>query len=310
MQAYVVGKEAKDLSRRQDIIHPSEMSHSDWCPKATYLRIKNIRDGGQHVKESFAFQSLSIFQHGHEVHHKWQTWLAEMGLLWGDWKCRECGAYWTGTAGHRCPHCRSWNVVYQEIPLDAEEEWLISGSADGGVPEHKALMEFKTVGSGTVRVEAPEILKAHTHKTIDGKNLIDYEGLWRGITRPFPSHQRQGQTYLFLCKLMGLDFDKVIYVYESKFNQGVKEFVVKRRESIIEPLLDQAREILDALDNGAPPPRCPYGGCKHCEPKETDGQEESGAGAPEDKSEDRPARRRARPDNSRPAVRRRASRAT
>lgn len=269
-------KEAKDFSRRQDYLHPSELSHGDWCPLASYLRIKNLREGGTFTKEAFGFQSLNIFQHGHEVHHKWQTWLGDMGLLWGGWFCRNCHLEWQGMARKTCLECNSRHLEYTEIRLDAEKQLLIAGSADGGVPMHKALLEFKTVGAGTVRIEEPDLLKEHTHKTTSGKNLVDYEGLWRGITRPFSSHQRQGQLYLYICKLLGLDFDKVIYIYESKFTQGTKEFVVKRRESIIEDVLDQADQIKRALNFGETPPKCPKGGCKHCDPKKentSDGEE-------------------------------------
>lgn len=287
-QRHVLTKEGRNLSRRQDIIHPSEMSHGDWCPKATYLRIKNLRTGGTYTKEAFGFQSLNIFQHGHEVHHKWQTWLWEQGLLWGEWKCKDddCEWSWFDTSPDACPECGRTQIEYAEIPLNAEGELLIEGSADGGVPEHQALMEFKTVGSGTLRFEEPELLKAHTHRTVDGKSLIDYEGLWRGISRPFSSHQKQGQIYLWIAEVLGLDFDRVVYIYESKFHQGTKEFVVQRRQSIIQPLLDSAAEIKAALDEGAPEPQCPKGGCKHCEPKST----------PEEKASDQetpPARRRA-----------------
>lgn len=288
VQRHVLAKEGRDLSRRQDIIHPSEMSHSDWCPKATYLRIKNIRAGGEFAKEAFGFQTLNIFQHGHEVHHKWQTWLWEMGELWGTWFCSHCLAEFRALAPQFCFNCgktRS-HLSYGEIPLSAEKELLISGSADGGVPEHNALLEFKTVGVGTLRIEAPEVLKANTHKTASGKTLIDYEGLWRGITRPFSTHQKQGQIYLHICKLHGLEFDKIVYIYESKFNQGNKEFVVKYRESIIAPLLESAERIRAALDDGGPPPECPLNGCKHCE--------EKGAtvDAPETTAGDRGARHR------------------
>jgi rubrerythrin len=289
-QKWVLAREGQDLSRRQDIIHPSEMSHGDWCPLATYLRIKNLREGGTFTKEAFGFQALNIFQHGHEVHHKWQTWLAEQGILWGTWSCMMCEWQWQGMSGRSCPSCGNKWVTYDEIPLNAETELLISGSADGGVPEHQALMEFKTVGAGTLRMEDPELVKAHTHKTVDGKQLIDYEGLWRSINRPFSSHQKQGQIYLHICALRGLNFDKVAYIYESKFHQGTKEFVVKRRESLIAPLLDQAQQIKDALDNDGPVPKCPHGGCKHCTPKHEG--ESSGTESTTGHDEPVPSRRR------------------
>ncbi|MFE9834069.1 hypothetical protein ACFYP4_02800 [Streptomyces sp. NPDC005551] len=299
-QKHVLSKEGRDLSRRQDIIHPSEMSHGDWCPKATYLRIKNLRDGGTFTKEAFGFQSLNIFQHGHEVHHKWQTWLWQRGVLWGEWKCLnnegQCNWSFYATAPSQCPNCDSTNLEYAEVPLSAEEELLIEGSADGFVPDIQALMEFKTVGEGTLRFEEPELLKAHTHKTVDGKSLVDYPALWKGINRPFRSHQKQGQIYLWIAEILGINADKVVYIYESKFNQGTKEFVVQRRQKLIQPLLDSAQEIKDALDHDGPVPECPRGGCKHCEPKSAEKEKESGqetasAGKGSPRT-DRPAARR------------------
>lgn len=294
-QKYVLEKEGLDTSRRQDHIHPSEMSHADWCPKATYLRIKGVRAGSAHIKEAFGFQSLSIFQHGHEVHSKWQAWLWGQGILWGRWGCRSCGAEWDATSPQECSFCSSHDIVYREIPLDAEQENLIVGSADGGVLDHAALIEFKSVGTGTLRFEEPELLRAHTHKTVDGKNLIDYEGLWRGITHPFKSHQRQGQIYLWLAKYVGLDLDRVIFIYESKFHQGAKEFVVKRRESIIESVLDSAYDIKKALDDGGSTPTCPRGGCKQCEPEgESHGAESTlrrGAGSEREMGREAPRRK-------------------
>lgn len=253
------------------------MSHGDWCPKATYLRIKNLRAGGTYTKESFGFQSLNIFQHGHEVHHKWQNWLWELGRLWGSWFCHSCEITWQDTAPQACPSCGGKHLRYDEITLNAEKELLIAGSADGGVGH--SIMEFKTVGAGTLRFEEPELLKTHTHKTVDGKSLIDYEGLWRGITRPFSSHLRQGQIYLKIAEIRGLDVDHVVYIYESKFHQGTKEFIVKRRESIITPLLESAAEIKSALDEDGPIPACPKDGCKHCEPKKTE-EKSSGEESP------------------------------
>lgn len=294
-QKYVLDKEARDHSRRQDIIHPSELAHADWCPRATYHRIRSIRDGGVHHKEAFGFQSLSIFQHGHEMHSKWQRWLWGQGVLWGRWLCNACGETQTATSPKGCFHCDSPDIQYAEVPLDAEDEALIVGSADGGIPAHTALMEFKTVGAGTVRMEAPELLHAHTHKTIDGKTLIDYEGLWRSINRPFSTHLRQGQIYLWICALRGLNFDKVIYIYESKFNQGVKEFVVKRRESIVYDVMKLAEGVKDALDSGGPIPVCPRRSCKHCaEGEETYEATTPRRGAHASGADSRPSRR-ARP---------------
>jgi hypothetical protein len=267
-QKHLLDKEARDHSRRQDIIHPSELVREDFCPLATYRRIKLLREGGSWDKPAFGFQTLNIFAHGNEIHHKWQTWLWEMGYLWGTWHCHSCDTWWTALSPRECPVCERRHLSYEEVELDLSEDLLISGSADGAIPHLKSLIEIKTVGAGTLRFENPELLAAHTHRTRAGKELVDYEGLWRGISVPFPAHLRQGQLYLYLAREMRLPYTQIIYIYESKMNQGTKEFTVQYRESTALPLIARADAVREALAGG-PPPACPHGGCKHCMEKGT-----------------------------------------
>ena len=52
--------------RRQDIIHPSEMAKADWCPRATYFRIKT----GHVPEKKYNFVLENIFDEGHATHRK------------------------------------------------------------------------------------------------------------------------------------------------------------------------------------------------------------------------------------------------
>jgi hypothetical protein len=150
--------------------------------------------------------------------------------------------------------------LYTEVPLSANE-YLIAGHADGAVPHLNALIEIKSVGAGTVRIEAPEIYTKNTNGT-----FIDFQGLWKDIKEPFPSHINQGQLYLRLCNLMGLPFDQIIFIYEAKFNQGVKEFVIKYDPSHSDDVITKCYSIKGALDNIMAPPECVTGTtCKDCE---------------------------------------------
>jgi hypothetical protein len=141
------------------------------------------------------------------------------------------------------------------------DPYLISGHADGAVPDINALIEIKSVGTGTVRIEAPDIYTKNT----DG-SYIDLQGLWKDIKEPFPSHIRQGQLYLALCKLNKIPFDQIIFIYEAKFNQGVKEFPVKYDPEVSKGILRSCSDIVSALDLNGPIPECPNGtSCKDCE---------------------------------------------
>lgn len=252
---HLLSKHGLDNTRAWDIIHPSEMAKSDWCHRATYLRIVS---GKPPAVSAFDFGMENIFAEGNSIHAKWQKWLEETGRLWGDWECRVCGDTWKGTTpkafADECFHI--WK--YMEIPLGlASGEHLIRGHADGAVDN--TLIEFKSVGMGTLRIDAPDILAR-----FQNGSSTDLQGLWRAIERPLKTHLRQGDIYLWLAEQDGLPFDKISYVYEFKANQQVKEFVIKLDKKRIEPLLDKADQIYAAVRKGAQPPDCAFGGCKQC----------------------------------------------
>lgn len=263
IQAHMIKEASKPSTRRQDIIHPSETSKSDWCPLATYSRIRACREASDPFlkpPESYGVQLLNIFDEGHYIHDKWQKRLRDMGDLWGNWSCDFCRTLFRSQLyPQTCPYCDSTLLTYQEVPLRMDTH-LISGHADGAIPRLSALIEIKSVGTGTARIEAPEIFK----KNSEGQS-INLQGLWRDIIEPFPAHIRQGQLYLALCDYMGLPFDNIIFLYESKFNQGAKEFQIKYDPKISAPIIASAREISNALDGLIDPPKCPNGSCKDCE---------------------------------------------
>lgn len=248
--------------RRWDIIHPSALSHqSTFCPRATYLCITE----GRATAEKFDFVRENIFAEGNSIHTKWQTRLRRATSLWGNWKCVVCG--WVERnctepdEGVCCTapgeHGHLWE--YAEITLDAEASHLLVGHADGGFDT--TLVEIKSVGAGTVRIEAPSLYKRYA----EGDNL-DLAGLWRAIDRPFTTHLNQGDTYLGIAKLMGLPFEQVSYVYESKWNQMVKEYVIPYSQDRSDKLLAQASTIKYAVERSEEP-ECRFPGkCVECKP--------------------------------------------
>jgi hypothetical protein len=263
IQAHMIKEASRPSTRRQDVIHPSEMAKTGWCPRSTYERIKACRDASDAFlkpTERVGVQLLNIFDEGHYIHDKWQKRLRDMGDLWGDWLCESCGVK-TRRALYpqKCWDCDSTLMSYAEVPM-RYPKLTISGHADGAIPRLNALIEIKSVGVGTARIEAPDIYKANS----EGQK-IDLQGLWKSIKEPFPAHVKQGQLYLAICKQMELDFTKIIFLYESKFNQGAKEFVVDYDPSLSYPLLQAAESIVSALEGLTDPPKCPYDICKECE---------------------------------------------
>lgn len=249
--------------RRWDIVHPSELSHQDrFCQRAVYMRITE----GPLVTEKFDFIRENIFAEGNSIHDKWHARLRKYLDLWGDWKCIICKELVRDSLepGRFIPACISldghiWE--YREVNLDAEDLVLMCGHADGGIPSRNSLVEFKSVGEGTVRIESPTLYKKHT--TDSGTDL---KGLWKGIQRPFRTHLNQGDIYLWICAQRGLPFNQISYVYESKWNQLVKEFVIKYDVSRSEFLVAQSRSVMYAVQNRTEPACREPGKCKECVP--------------------------------------------
>jgi CRISPR/Cas system-associated exonuclease Cas4 (RecB family) len=241
-------------------IHPSEMAKAGWCPRSTYFRIvgENLDEDSE---DDPRFSREAIFAEGHSVHRKYQTWLWEMGELWGKWACRYCEHAWPDKAPTTCPACGAGVdfIEYREVPL-FDHEHRVLGHADGAYKD--ALIEIKTVGLGTLRIESPSLHR----QFLDEK--WDLQTLWDKVRRPFPSHLRQGQIYMHCT-----GFPEIIYLYECKWNQQVKEFVVKYNPSVVAPLLEGATEVVRGLKSGFPPLRptdatsvdCSF--CKECKYK-------------------------------------------
>jgi hypothetical protein len=248
-------------------IYPSEMARADWCIRATYYRVSGMAEPESNV----SFSLENVFSEGNRIHSKWQGWMAKTGDLWGDWFCANCQVrynnclmpgrnyepYLDTRSGISCHH--EWE--YKEVTLKSSAH-RISGHADGALLSKNCLVEIKSAGLGTFRFDAPNLVKENTY-TISGKSIIDTEGIWKNLHRPLLAYVRQGNIYLYMAQEMGMPFDTMVFIIESKMNQQVKEFSIKISSGILSPMLDKAAEIEYALERGTPP-ACPFGGCAKC----------------------------------------------
>ena len=235
----------EESTRRHDVMHPSEMSHKDWCHRHDYYRIVGTPSEKEAALANPSFTLNNVFAEGHTIHGKYQTWLWEMGVLYGRWLCLSCDYNWLDTSPEQCPECMSPRLMYREVPLNRD---LVGGHADGGVNNldgWDGLIEIKSIGMGTLRFEAPRLHQRY----LDGETL---ENIWWKISRPFGTHMKQGQLYLWMAWPR---YEEICFIYESKFHQQVKEFVVSYNPQTIAPILEKAREVTDAVAAGLPPGR-------------------------------------------------------
>lgn len=246
----------KNTKRDTKHLHPSELSKKDWCSRAAVYKITGVES----APESKAFGTLNVFAEGNTIHEKWQTWLWRAGVLSGDWTCEDCGSRWSATSPNTCPGCLSSRIRYGEVPIHNDEHRIL-GHADGTIvdKEGTALIEIKSVGVGTVRFEKPSLFMDYS------KGEVSLDEMWKLIKTPFASHVRQGNLYMHCTGI-----HTIVFIYEWKPTQAVKEFVLKYNSEIVDPILENCKTVIAHLDANTIPDRPTWAesptsnGCKYC----------------------------------------------
>ena len=252
--------------RAAHVIHPSEMAKTNWCPRATWLRI--IGRKLKTLPPPHALRSELIFAEGHDIHFKWQQWAKEMGVLWGTWECIHCHVrikawsdnLWTTRCGEKYGvMMHEWK--YKEVPL---RQGLVAGHSDGIInpsTEESLVLEAKSIGPGTLR-------KLDLIRDDEPDDVAVTQ--FAKISRPMKEHFLQTQIYLRLAnedpevQAETGPLRRAVVLYEHKADQRVREFVVTYRSDWTMDLFDTALDIKWAVDNDREI-RCPYGGCSQCE---------------------------------------------
>lgn len=240
--------------RRSDIIHPSALSKSDWCPRAQWFWIK----GYPAKKDRTGLRTQSIFDEGHHIHNKYQQWFWSMGNLYGKFVCIGCGWFGWEQAPQRCPKCHKERafLLYREVPFEVPQ-WQMAGHADGWIKGcgDDVIIEIKSVGTGTVRLEAP---------TMFGQYEGDLDLIWCNLKHPFASHLKQANLYCAMVAETQKEAPKeIVFLYECKANQAAKEFIVPHDRRLVQPLIDGAIRVKEHIEKGTPPD-CPHENCKQC----------------------------------------------
>ena len=244
--------------RRTDVLHPSEIIKRDWCRRASYF----LLSGHTKIAEKPNLRLQSIFDEGHAIHAKWQRWFQEMGVLYGRFVCVACDFSLFDIGPVTCPNCGKDTMEYREVTL-VDNDLRIAGHTDGWIKGigDDTLIEIKSIGPGTIRSEAPNLMA-----DADG----DFMAAWNKVRRPFPSHILQGQVYLELMKRMGNEVNEIVFIYELKADQSYKEFRVQSDFEIVEHVFEYAKFVVDAVEAGKAP-LCNNnagGTCKQCDPYE------------------------------------------
>lgn len=189
-------------------LHPSDICKRDWCPRSSMYKMFGV-DG--EIKKQHGFITLNIFATGHMIHNKWQGWLERSGVM-----------------------------KQRELPI-FDEEHHIMGTADGLIDDAngQAILEIKSVGTGTVRYENYDLYKQY-----ESKELTDIE-LFKRIRQPFITHLRQINLYMYVTGI-----HQGIILYEWKATQDCKEFEVTYQPALIQHILAAASLVKQHLKDG------------------------------------------------------------
>jgi CRISPR/Cas system-associated exonuclease Cas4 (RecB family) len=237
----VAAQEARDALRDVDHMHPSDLAKTNWCPRATYYKLTSVPESN---KQRLTLQRRNVLEEGHRIHEKWQTLMWKTGRLKGEWKCRACSHVWWDVSPTACASCGSESIKYHEVAIK-DPKHMIIGHADGIVQfDVDYVVEIKSVGLGTLRWEAPSLYSAYE------TGELNIDEVWKRIKRPIPAHNRQVQLYMH-C----LGIPQALVIYEWKPTQDVKEFNVKFSPDVVKPMLDGAKEVMNALEDEITPRR-------------------------------------------------------
>lgn len=244
--------------RDTEHLHASAICKPGWCPRASWYQLT-----GQERDRKARRGNVNVYAEGHEIHARHQGAIARLGVLTGNWECLVCGHFWWGTSPAECPRgtCGSKLIDYREVPIE-DEDIMLLGHGDGLIEHERrgqVLLEVKSIGLGSVRIEAPAIYERFA------SHEVDLNAMWNSIRRPFPTHVRQTMLYLRARKLR-----EAVILYEAKWSQQLKEFVVRFRPETIEDIVDGAHQVKRALEEGTVVRRPEWAeekakACKECE---------------------------------------------
>jgi hypothetical protein len=221
-------------NRGRGEFHPSQISVES--PRCIVLDKIGAPCTGKRVDA----KGRRIFDVGHHFGFMLQEYLWTMGILLGEWRCRECTHRWLdpdNPSPRKCPNCGKelwiWvNLDYLEYPVSIPE-YSIKGKADAVLltESGKRVLEIKTIKNRTMRGEQSYCFEA--------------------LVEPLEGHLKQVNMYMH-----GLDIDSGLVLYGAKNTQELKEFPVKKMfELYVQPQLETVMEVKSALENKVLPPR-------------------------------------------------------
>lgn len=212
---FIREREAKG-SGREEGWHPSQFA--GMCPRFSVLEKLLVTSKREPKIDAGTYR---IFDVGHAFHEWYQNkYFAKMGILWGKWECRFCGAIEWGFTPKGCLGCKAKQpeFFYKEIPVKARLEGCtlpVVGHADGLLNFNNKwyVLEIKTMNIyGHGALDEPYVahnLQAQIYAELIRQGKVF--GVPSNIKVPFPS----GIIFLYICKNDSREKEFIVEVDEK-----------------------------------------------------------------------------------------------
>ena len=259
LDLYLLSLNDEDNDRAIDVNAPSQIGK---CLRQRYY----ARTGATRDSNAVDARTRRIFDNGSKTHERLQNYLAEQGML-----------------------------LMDEIPV-INDNYNIQGHTDGLIAVSKverAILEIKSINNngfsqlktakeehvqqGLSYVYCVEERRKYLHEQYG--SLSDLEADKGSLMKSYAKyyqHLKDGRKhtreekiqfqcdlhYRMDCILMltTVPITKVVFLYENKDNQELKEYCVSSREAksqgIISEVLDDCAKLNEYVEDGKVPPRC------------------------------------------------------
>lgn len=263
---YLLYKQNSNNNRSYKVFHPSAFGK---CLRRMMYQ-KYVSEGMmEQPYQSIEPRMIRIWDTGHSMHSRWASYMEEIGVLRGVWKCANplCG-HIHGLENKigifkpsECSECKSKKFIYEEITVD-DPSINFHGHCDqildfsGLDNDFKASKEFEDLSSMMPYMPSKPIV-------IDMKSIGKNQ--WSKIDKgPHFYYVVQLTIYLHM-----LDLDMGIIIYERKDDSETRMFRVNRNEEWWDIIKKQSSLMLSMFDKKTLPPPRPIlktdFECKFCE---------------------------------------------
>jgi len=229
-------RKAMSNDRRYDVFHPSAWGQ---CLRKIAYQHYNEKDKFvQKDEASLDIRVERLYDNGHGMHARWQSYLDNAGVLRGYWKCEN-------------PLC---GKVYGESeplgifnPIRTEKSW----SCECGnskklkyeeVLVHSAELNFEGHVDAIVDVRGTPYRRDNKLDLL----IVDFKTMnkdeFKTLEKPKNEHVVQVHIYMWLKDIHG-----AVVLYEDKNNQALKELYVPRNEAMVNQIKSQAAWLIDVL---------------------------------------------------------------